>query len=282
MILDIWTISVLICGIGWLFRYDNLSGKLLIKQLFPTFFGNNWYMTCYILFYPAHKVINRTIKELNKRELLMMASSLAMLYIFLNYVRKSFFASELILWMTIYFVIAYIKKYLSKHMEKIKTNILMIVVGFVGNAGIVALTDIAGIKISFLRTKTMYWHNDCSPFIIVMALGLFYVFKNFKFSNRYINYVSKLSLFIYVIHENEILRTYYRPLIWHKIFNDVGYRYLFFWIFGLSVAILAFGVLTSMIYHYTVEKTTNKVTDWLLPRIQHIYSLYEEKILAMD
>ena len=283
MIVDIWSISALLCIVAWFIRYENLSTKLLVKQFFPTLFGNNWYMTCYLLFYPAHKIINKTLNSMTQSEMLRTTSALVMLYIILDYVSGAFFfPSSLILWVTIYFAIAYAKKYLGKSMENLRVNILMIMIGLVGNVGIVAMTDIAGTQINFLQNKTMHWHSDCSPFIIMMAVGFFNLFRMCNLSSRHINYISRLSLFIYIIHENEMLRTYYRPLLWHEIFNRFGYDYLFLWILGLSILVFTFGVVASIIYHYTGEKVTKRITDWLLPKIQQAYALYEKKVLPLN
>lgn len=62
MFLEIWVVSVLILIITYVSLHGNISKKILIKSIFPTTFANNWYLTCYLLFYPLHTVLNKVIK----------------------------------------------------------------------------------------------------------------------------------------------------------------------------------------------------------------------------
>lgn len=68
MLLDIWVISVLFLGITLLIRGE-VSGKLFIFSLFPTLFANNWYLTCYLLFYPIHPYLNRLIAAMTQKNI---------------------------------------------------------------------------------------------------------------------------------------------------------------------------------------------------------------------
>lgn len=67
MILEIWTISVIICCSVLIMRRGNVSFKLLIKQFFPTTFSNNWFMTCYLLLYPIHGILNKALSQLTQK-----------------------------------------------------------------------------------------------------------------------------------------------------------------------------------------------------------------------
>lgn len=66
MLLDIWVISVLFLGITLLIRGE-VGGKLFLFSLFPTTFENNWYLTCYLLFYPIHPYLNRLISAMTAK-----------------------------------------------------------------------------------------------------------------------------------------------------------------------------------------------------------------------
>lgn len=81
MILDIWVISVVICTVAYIVMNGGLNTKLLIKQVFPITFGNNWYMTCYLLFYPIHGLLNKLLIRLEQRELLLLTTVLLFLYV---------------------------------------------------------------------------------------------------------------------------------------------------------------------------------------------------------
>lgn len=279
MLIDIWCISVMICIVVLFMRQGNIATGTLIKQFLPTLFANNWYMTCYLLFYPLHVLINKLIKTLSQRELLLSASLASIMYIILDYIyAKWLFPSLLILWVTIYLDVAYLKKYMNHTMNKLSVNIALVLIGMIGNAGIIVITNILGMKFTFVGTQVMHWHNNCSPFILMMAIGLFNIFRNINIRNEKICYISRLSLFIYVIHENELLRLYYRPYLWHWVYNKFGYQYVLIWILILSVAVFIFGVVMSIVYHKTLERITEKKSVCILNALKRLYLKYEDII----
>lgn len=282
LFLDVWTISVLICGVVLLVRHGSIEGKLLIKQIFPTLFANNWYMTCYLLFYPIHGILNKSIRAMSQKELLLAATALGTLYILVDYVVCQVpFPSMLILWITIYVIVAYAKLYMRDHIDNSKVNVLFVLVGILGNAGVIIATNLAGMKIGFLQTKVMHWANNCSPFLLMAAFGLFNIFRNIDFSNRVINSISKMSLFIYVIHENMLLRTYYRPMLWHEVYNRFGYSHVLVWLLILAVEVFAFGLIMSILYEKTIERAVEKATDGLLPLLRKLYAKYEMLVMQL-
>lgn len=54
MLVEIWTVSIIILIITYIILRGDISTKIILKSVFPTLFANNWYMTCYLLFYPVH------------------------------------------------------------------------------------------------------------------------------------------------------------------------------------------------------------------------------------
>lgn len=80
MILNVWCISVIMCGL-----YVGVGGVrpdivLIIKSMLPTFFNNNWYITCYLIVYSAHGILNVLINHLSRLEHLAMCTMLVLLY----------------------------------------------------------------------------------------------------------------------------------------------------------------------------------------------------------
>ena len=162
-----------------------------------------------------------------------------------------------------------------------KLNLCLLILSLIVNTFLIVGTNYLGLHISFFNDKVLRWWNNCNPFLLIAAFSLFNLARNAHFTNKAINYISSLSLLIYIIHENELLRTYYRPALWHAIYNQFGYDHLIFWVFVMSLGVFAFGVVMSMIYHHTLEKVVNKEVDWLLPKIQKLYGKYE-RILISD
>ena len=280
MLMNVWVISITILIAVYIIRDGNLQIELIIKQLLPTTFQNNWYITCYLLFYPLHPFLNRLIKSVEQKTLLKITLTLLFLYVCVNYVYSgSFFSSQIILWITLYFAIAYMKYYLVDLSNSVKFNILMFGVGFVGNIGVVCLTNFLGLHFEFFSNQLLRWNTNCSPFLLLIAISMLNLARSIRFKNNIVNYISSLSLFIYIIHENFLLRTFYRPQMWNYVYNQFGYKYILIWTFVLVVIVFSFGLITSIIYRNTIEKIVTIICDWLYQILQKIYKKFESNIL---
>lgn len=111
------------------------------------------------------------------------------------------------------------QKYLMSFVDNIRENIILFIIGVIGFIGIILITDICGLYSQVLSDKVMRWVNNCNPFLLAMSIAMFNIARNIHFKNRFINYISKLSLLIYIIHENIILRTYFRPAMWNYVYK---------------------------------------------------------------
>lgn len=283
MLMDVWVISITILIAVYIIRGGNLQIKLIIKQILPTTFDNNWYITCYLLFYPLHPFLNRLIKGMEQKNLLKATLTLLFLYVCVNYFLSGrFFSSHIILWITVYFAIAYMKYYLVDLSNNVKFNNILFGIGFLGNIGIVCLTNFLGLRFEMFSDHLLRWNSNCSPFLLLMAVSMFNKARSIYFENKIVNYISGLSLFIYIFHENMLLRTLYRPQMWIYVYNQFGYENILIWTFILAALVFSFGLISSIIYRNTVEKIVTIVCDRLYPILQVIYSKFERIILKFN
>lgn len=277
MVIEIWVVSIVIFIITYIILHGNISIGIIISSLFPTTFGNNWYMTCYLLFYPIHPILNSIVNMMNQRQLFRSTLVMVFLYVFMNFINCSwFFSSAIILWITIYFAIAYMQKYLMSFVDNIRENIILFIIGVIGFIGIILITDICGLYSQVLSDKVMRWVNNCNPFLLAMSIAMFNIARNIHFKNRFINYISKLSLLIYIIHENIILRTYFRPAMWNYVYKRFGYSDVIQWVFIISFIIFIFGILCSILYVLTLQRFVNKVSGKLYEVVRIKYLLFEK------
>ena len=282
MVIEIWVVSIVIFIITYIILHGNISIGIIISSLFPTTFGNNWYMTCYLLFYPIHPILNSIVNMMNQRQLFRSTLVMVFLYVFMNFINCSwFFSSAIILWITIYFAIAYMQKYLMSFVDNIRENIILFIIGVIGFIGIILITDICGLYSQVLSDKVMRWVNNCNPFLLAMSIAMFNIARNIHFKNRFINYISKLSLLIYIIHENIILRTYFRPAMWNYVYKRFGYSDVIQWVFIISFIIFIFGILCSILYVLTLQKFVNKVSGKLYEVVRIKYLLFEKFCLMI-
>lgn len=225
IILDVFFISVLmlitsvLCGI-------KLDIKMLFRSLLPISTLSYWYITCYVLFYPAHYYINMIVNSLKKFDLAKTSIVLAVLYIGCNFLHESFFSSALILWMSIYFCIAYAKKYMRNICENVRLNLLGFITCVIINSSLVFVTNVMGLKVAYFSDKLIMWHLNCNPFIILAAFCAFNVGRCLNFKWNKVAKISQYGLYIYVIHENMLIRIFIRPFIWEIIYENYGYNHL--------------------------------------------------------
>ena len=144
MFLEIWTISCAILLLMLIYTGGRINNKLIIKSLLPNFFTNNWYVTAYLIFYPLHTVLNRIIKDLNQKNLLKITTVLFLLYCVCNSLYDSFFSSVIIMWITLYFFIAYIKIYMIELCNNIKVNRIVLIIGISIIVFLIVFTYIVG------------------------------------------------------------------------------------------------------------------------------------------
>lgn len=282
MLIEVWVVSIIILAISYISRHGDISGTLIIKSLLPTTFANNWYVTCYLLFYPIHPLLNMLINHMNKKSLLRLSSAMFILYCCFDFIKGDlFFPSHIILWITIYFVMAYIQLYLPDFANDKKKNCILLIIGVVGFIGIALITNIAGLHMSFMRNKVVYWAKNCNPFLIAMTIALFNIARNVHFKNAFINYISSLSLLIYIIHENLILKTYYRPHVINYIYTVYGYDHIIFWIFIASLLIFVLSLISSAIYDKTIRKIVKSVSNLLYPFLRKAYLAIEHIVLKL-
>ena len=280
MLLDVWFVSVIIFIIVSAFGNLNLSWKDALHQFLPNFYSNNWYITCYVLFYLFHDKLNLIIESLNQRRHFRVASIMAILYIAINFIQGGHFASsELIVWMTIYFCIAYMKKYMADLSNNIKFNIYFAIIMFACHIGLVCFTNLLGLRLSFFEKYLLHWNGNNNPFLILATVGMLNIARNTQFESKTINYISKLSLLIYITTENLLLRQYYRPRMWQYVYDNFGYTHILFWVLILVIIVFVFGLLSSIVYHHTIQKIVSKISEKLYGVIKSIWIKLEDTVV---
>lgn len=282
ILFEVWFISVVIFFVTFLLRHGNLSWKMIITSCLPTTFTSNWYLTCYLLFYPIHPLLNSIIHKMSKAQLFRISAVLFILYCGCNFIVPDlFFSSRLILWITIYFVMAYLQLYMEDFMNHVRKNLIFLFVGLVGYIGMALIANVIGLHVSFMSNKVLRWITNCNPFLIAISIAAFNLMRQLTFKCTLINYISSLSLLIYIIHENIILRTYYRPLMWNYIYKHYGYDNLLVWVFVIAFLVFAFGLITSLLYDKALRPLVRKTSEHLYSVIRKYYLRLESVLLRI-
>lgn len=278
LVVDVFWVSIVCLSICAIFHVD-FSNIELIKQFAPVLFENNWFINCYILLYLLYPVLNKIIYSMSKIQLF--RTNLLMFYLFsiLQFVLKgNYFFNELIGFVYIYFIVAFVKLHVKKIHSNYKFNLVMFIAGFLGNTMLILITNFLGLRIVFMKTLVLYWNfNIANPFYIAMALSLFLLISNINIQNSAINYVSSLTLFIYLFHENYLFRTYVRPwLCEHFLKYNSNYISSLFMVF---VIVFVLSVLISIIYFETVHKIVSEFIGKTYDKLVRKYKMIENLIV---
>ena len=278
---EVWTVSVLILLAVLVMRSGHVSWTLMLRSILPTTFANNWYLTCYLLFYPIHGILNGVIEHLSEKQLLRASLALFFLYFCMNSLKGDlFFSSRLIQWVSIYYIVAFLRTCGKPFIESRSKNLIMLAVSLVCNTVLVLLTNAAGLRIGFFSDKTLHWAKNCNPLLLVASIALLNLFRKMHFKNRLINSISGLSLLIYIIHENLLLRTYYRPLWLNWMYERFGYDHVVLLVLALAAAIFAGSLCLASLYRRLIRPTVDRISDWLYEILRVRYVQWERAVLS--
>ena len=258
---DCFAVSVvfLIC---FLASGYSIGIKEIIKQFMPTYMAGNWFICCYLLFYMIHPALNMILERLDKEKLLAADMGLIFVYCGLQVLRPgSMYYSELIGFICIYFIVAFVKKYMGKLSGLRKVNIKVLLFSLFGNFALIIITDILGLYIGLFSTQLTRWCQFMNPFLILAALAVFLLAKEKKFVNRPINYISGLSMLIYIIHCNRLIIDHFIGDVFKYIYYNYSYEYELLWVILSGSCLLVFGTVLSIVYKNTLQKISHRVCE---------------------
>lgn len=282
MLADNFTISVLCLGCFVLAGYQ-LPIKEIIKQFMPITAEAKWFVGCYLLLYMIHPALNQVIDSMKQRQLLMADIIMFCLYSVFNTLGRGsrYFYSNLIGFVCIYFFTAYVKKYLVLFSGKIKMQVIIAVLSMLGLIAMIGITNYLGLHISFFQNKMQYWKGFMNPFILLCAMALFCIFQTQKFVCRSINYISSMSLLIYMIHNNRLIQDHVYLDIYRVIYDRFSYDHLIFWIVVCSAAVFMISFVLSVLYTKTLQKIVRLFCDKLYVIIVRIGNICMNRIMRI-
>ena len=260
MIVDIWVISVIIAIIYFLSPVQ-VSFSYFIKSLFPTILGNNWYTTCYLLFYGFVPLLNKALEATDRQQYERIVVTLILVYFGIGFVLpKNFQTNYLIMFFVIHIIVFYIRKFREDISKNVKLDSIILLVSTICLLLLIFVLNFAGLKIQLLESKMMWFGNFQNPFIIAIALSLLMISLNNDFYNRFVNAVSSVSLFVYIIHENSIFADYTRRDIGAYLINVYGKNNIIVITVLFAIALFVIAAIISYIYQKTIMKLTRKIS----------------------
>ncbi len=286
MVVDIWTVSVLILAAVLAIRGGNVAGDKIFASLLPTTASNNWFLTCYLLFCLAHPFLNLIIRNVDQRGLLRIVLAMTGLYFVLSIAVSYHFwnvlyQNDLIVWIAVYFIVAYFKKYARGAAESTKANVLVLLSSVAGLFLLVWATNFSLLRDPFSSDGLLRWIRSDNLFFVLIAFSSLNLARKWKFHSVWVNRVSGLSLLIYIIHENLLLREYYRYPVWQAIFRAFGTDRAILWALPFAAALFLAVLLVSALYALTVQRATRRFADWLCGKLEKGCARLEDRLLRI-
>ena len=284
MLSDVWTVSVLVFFIFFVRDQRVATKDTVINALLPNTLAVNWYITCYLLFYLIHPLLNLIIRNISKRTHLLIVALSIFLYYLVSVIFNSplFYVTNLVMFMIIYFLIAYMKKYMRGFSENLKANVVLLVVGLIGFLGEFSIMNFLGLQSEAISAELLRFNNNENFFIVMIAVSLFNLFRRMKKIIPVINYISSLTLFIYIIHENTYLAGNIRNKAAAKLINTVPYTNLIPAILLFAAGVFVFAMVVSMVYKLIVKRPANFLAEKIYLGIKNCYLAIEKKIMSIE
>lgn len=177
--------------------------KQIIKCMFSAINGTYWYVLCYVVLLLIYPMLNMLIDMLNKEN-----HARACFFLCGGVCCELFFSGTaeclgaMTLFILVYFVTAYMKKYKESFMFMHAKTILII-----SFLGMILLGIIMRVLIhdgeKFVSAYNLKLINRYSPFMFLNGVSLFAtIIKQKSFYSKAVNWIAKYSFGIYLIHAN--------------------------------------------------------------------------------
>lgn len=222
----------------------------LIKSLFPFITRKYWFYSCYVCLFLFSGYIHKFIENLSKKKF----KNLLMLFLFLFSVFPTFFYFEiipdngkgLVQMIMIYMIGRYIRMYCDKSLQEIlgekRALGLFLILWIVNGISHELPVQIGGI----------YHHlcKDNSITNIVMAVILFYLFKELKIKSKFINKAAAYVFAVFALNNSfvTVVMEYINQRDFISPDGVLGFLILAGIVLGILVMCLLIGMIREMVF----------------------------------
>ncbi len=268
MFVDVFAISMINVAI-FLALKVNVKTDCLIEQFMPITLKNNWFISTYILYYLIHPWLNKIIDELSKRKLLLINLGITLFYI-VNLVAELFvpISNDILGVILIYFIVAYFKKYLKSYNNSKMLNFFTLLVSLFMLMLSIVTINMLGAKEEYFSEKMLAMANIYNPLILLISISIFNIANTTSFYIKEINKISSLTMLIYLIHDNMLIREYGKSAYWTYIKNIFTYRNVAKISFITAIVVFLACIIIAGIYKNTIEK----IVKWICDKVYKVLS----------
>ncbi len=239
LILDNFFISVLFLVV-FLFCGIKVHKILLIHSLLPFLFETNWFITCYVFLYALHPILNIIINSLEEAKYKQYLFVSICMYSFIALVLPGkLYSNDLVGFILIYFIVGYLRKYKNDFVNNKELHVKIIAFTSILSIILFLGFDILGLRFSLLRNQMMRFCIFTNPLLIIIGISLLCYFQTKELKSPVINYMSSLSIYVYLIHCNDLVVKYLRYMYFDFIHMKYGMRLELLFVIVYGIATLA-------------------------------------------
>lgn len=280
ILLDVLTISVIWLVAMLIYTKGDLSLRLIIKSLLPTSFQNNWYVTNYILFIIICPFFNILFSKLTHKQYLTLLFATIVFYLVYGFITMKTNNLEILSFICTYIIIYYLRNYQSELVYNTKLNVILLIVSFISFILFNIIVNALSFKINFNAVR---WNTTIyNPFLLLMTISLFDLCLKWNFKNKIINYISSLSMLVYLIHENFLAATYLRPRYWIYIHDTYGYNNFIGWLFFGGTFLFISSLIMACIYKMSIERLVYLISDKIYSLLNKLVDIVKNKIVKNE
>lgn len=195
-----------------------------VKSLLPISYSQYWFATCYIGLYIFSPFLNKLIKHLDKNQhnTLILVGTITLVIIPTFTPQGDSFYSEMLYFMYLYILAAYLKKYGINFINTKSRCILLIVSMLIVIMTVSVMSTFLAQYFSIFKKGIKYLHESNSIPILLLALSIFELFRKMDLKeNKLIFTLAKTSFSVYLIHDN----ANFKKVLWHDLFKTNEYFY---------------------------------------------------------
>lgn len=280
ILFDAWVISILWLLSILIYKKGDVSLKYIIKAIFPTSFNNNWYITSYIIFALICPLLNKALSHLNCRTFIPVLVFVILFYFVIGFVTNIYNSFTPICFCVSFIIMYFFKNYKHDLIDNVKLNIVLLLVGFFGLIAFLAILN--ALSFYFRIGNLTRWYSMANPFLFLSGFSAFNLALKAKFKSKFINYLSSLSLLVYVIHGNLLFQDYLRQKWWIYVYNNYGIQQILLWLLTVSVVLFIISIIAALIYRFSLGKIVKWISDKCYLLISKIMILLQDKIAGKD
>lgn len=236
-----------------------------------------WFVTSYVAMYLLSPFINKVINNMEKTQ---HKTLIIILGVLLSVIPTIIFGtnicnSNLIWFIYLYIIAAYIKKYNIEFAKKHRTYLINSILIWLFMFGISAFCYFIRTKIPYIGTKEVYLNEMHTLPMLLLTISTFMYFKNMNISkSKVIEFCAKGVFAVYLIQMNASLRVYlFSDILKIQDFHSANPLILISYILVTSMILFIGGILIETIRRKLIEEPIFKIT-----KFDKAFSKIDEKI----